>query len=151
MKALSLLPNQIAWLLPASILAHQLEEYFGDFPLWYSNLLNVQLSNLDFIYINGIGLFIFTVAALSYFFNQNNVILVAMGTLVFVNGIIHLSISIFTFTYSPGTITGVVLFLPLGAIVFKRILPKLSLSDRIIAISIGIAVLFFVSMTAMNI
>jgi hypothetical protein len=149
MKALS--PNQIAWLLPVTILVHQLEEYFGQFPLWYSNLLNAQLSNQDFIVINGVGLFVFTIVALSYVINKNNLILVALGTLVFANGIIHLLLSIFTFSYSPGTISGVVLFIPLGIIIFKRILPQLNDGERVIAISIGIIVLFTVSMIAINI
>jgi len=144
-------PNQIAWLLPISIFIHQIEEYFGEFPIWYSNLLNVQLSNPDFLIINGIGLFIFTAFALSYFFNKNNLILVAMGTLVFVNGIIHLALSVFTFTYSPGTISGVVLLIPLGIVIYKRVLPLLPKGDQIIAIVIGILFLFIVTSIAMNI
>lgn len=135
-------PNQIAWLLPTSIFIHQIEEYFWKFPIWYSNLLNAQLSNQDFLIINGIGLFIFTVLALSYFFNKNNLILVAMGTLVFVNGIIHFTLSVFTLSYSPGTISGVFLFIPLGIVIYKKILPLLRKADKIIAITIGI--LFFV-------
>jgi len=149
MKALS--ADQIAGLLPATLLVHQMEEYFGRFPLWYSNLLNAQLSNQDFIIINGIGLFLITLIALSYLFNKNNMILVTLGTLVFVNGIVHLLLSIFTFSYSPGTISGVVLFLPLGTIIFKKILPQLPKHERIIAISAGIIGLFSVSMIAMNI
>lgn len=143
--------KQIAWFLPATILVHQLEEYFGQFPLWYSNLLNAELSNQDFIVINAVALFIFTIVALSYFINKNNQILVALGTLVLVNGMSHLLLSIFTFSYSPGTISGVVLFIPLGVIIFKKILPLLPLGERIIAISIGVIVLFTVSMIAINI
>lgn len=149
MKAPS--PNQIAWLLPATILVHQLEEYFGQFPLWYSNLLNAQLSNQDFIAINVCGLFIFTGFSLSYIFNKNSLILVALGTLVFVNGIVHLLLSIFTFSYSPGSISGVILFIPLGIIIFKRILPQLPKHQRALAIAIGIFVLMTVSMIALNI
>jgi hypothetical protein len=139
MKAPS--PNQIAWLLPASILVHQLEEYFGYFPLWFSNLLDAQLSNKDFIVGNGIAICIFTIVALSYLFNKNNLILVALGTIVFVNGMVHLLLSIFTFSYSPGTISGVVLFIPLGLLIYKRILPQLRKGEKIIAISIGFIVL----------
>lgn len=143
--------NQIAWFLPATILIHQLEEYFGQFPLWYSTLLNAQLSNQDFIVINAVGLFLFTVFSLSYLFNKNNIILVALGTLVFVNGIIHLLLSVFTFTYSPGTISGIVLFIPLGMVIFRKISPQLREVERVTAIAIGIFVLFTVSMIAINI
>ena len=143
-------PNQIAVLLPVTILAHQLEEYFGQFPQWYSNLLNAQLSNRDFIVINAIGLFVFTLASLSYFFNKNNIILVALGTLVFVNGCVHLLASLFTLSYSPGTITGVVLFIPLGTVIYKKILPTLKLGEKVVAIVIGILVLAMVSTIASN-
>ncbi|NND06479.1 MAG: HXXEE domain-containing protein [Saprospiraceae bacterium] len=143
-------PNQVAWLLPATIFIHQLEEYYGQFPLWYSNLLNAQLSNQDFIYINAVGLFIFTAFSLSYIFNKNNIILVALGTLVFVNGIAHLLLSVFTFSYSPGTISGLVLFLPLGILIFNKILPKLNDHKKVLAIAIGIFVLFTVSFIAVN-
>jgi len=149
MKALS--PNQMAWLLPITILIHQLEEFFGEFPLWYSDLLNVNLSKQDFILINAIGLFLFTSISLSYFFNKNKIILVALGTLVFVNGILHTLLSLFTFSYSPGTISGLFLFIPLGIIIFKRIMPLLRGTEKIIAITIGIFVLFMVCLIALNI
>jgi hypothetical protein len=144
-------PNQTAMLLPLSLLAHQLEEYFGKFPIWYSNLLDAQLSDQDFLMINGIGLLLISGFSLSYFFNKNNLILVALGTLIFVNGIIHLVLSIFTLSYSPGVISGVILFLPLGTSIYLRILPKLEKKEKIAAISIGLLLLFSVSMIAMNI
>lgn len=149
MKAPS--PNQIAWLLPLSIFAHQLEEYFFGFPAWFSILLNADLSVSDFIYINTIGLFVFTLLSLSYLFNKNNIIPVALGTLVFVNGWAHLLLSIFTFSYSPGTITSTFLFIPLGLIIFRKISPLLREGERIAAIAIGIIVLISVSVIAMNI
>ena len=143
-------PNQIAVLLPVTILAHQLEEYFGQFPQWYSNLLNAQLSNRDFILINSIGLFVFTVDSILYFFNKNNMILVGLGTLVFVNGCVHFLASLFTLSYSPGTITGVVLFIPLGTVIYKKILPMLRPGEKVVAIAIGILVLVMVSTIASN-
>ena len=148
MKAIA--PSMMAVLLPATLLTHQLEEYFGEFPRWYSDLLNANLSNQDFLIINGIGLLIISIVALSYLFNKNNVLLAALGTLIFTNGIVHLLLSLFTFSYSPGTISGVVLFLPLGIIIFKRILPLLRQGEKILAISIGVIALFTVSVIAMN-
>jgi glycopeptide antibiotics resistance protein len=68
-----------------------------------------------------------------------------------VNGIIHLVLSIFTLSYSPGVISGVILFLPLGTSIYLRILPKLEKKEKIAAISIGLLLLFSVSMIAMNI
>ena len=149
MKTLS--PKQMACSLPVTFLVHQLEEYFCQFPLWYSKLLNAQLSNQDFILINGIGLLVFTAFALSYIINKNKLILAALGTLVFVNGAIHLLLSVVTVTYSPGTISGVVLFIPLGIIIFRELFPELHGGERIMAIAIGIFVLLPVSLIAFTI
>lgn len=143
--------NQIAVLIPLTIFLHQLEEYFGQFPNWFSNLMNAQLSNQDFIVINSVGLFVFTLFSLSYFFNKKNTILVSLGTLVFVNGVTHITLSVFTYSYSPGVITSIILFLPLGILIFKRILPKLNPLEKIISIGIGIIILIIVSMIAINI
>ncbi len=144
-------PNRMAWLLPAVLLVHQLEEYFTGFPAWYSELLNVQLSDREWIYINVVGLLFLSAFSLSYFVHKSFIPLVAVGTLVFINGVIHLTISIFTLSYSPGTVSGVVLMIPLGIVIFKRISPQLSARDRILAIVIGILVLVLASSTAMNI
>lgn len=143
-------PNLISFLLPAALLAHQLEEYYGGFPLWYSNQLNVDLSNNDFIYINTIGFILITTLSISYFLHKSNFILVALGTLMFVNGIIHSAFTLFTFRYSPGTITGFILLIPLGIVIYKQILPEMKESERALAILVGIIGLFTVSMIAMN-
>ena len=147
----SISTKQIALLIPLTIFIHQLEEYFGQFPYWFSNLLNAQLSNQDFIVINGVGLLVLTLFSLSYFFNKKNVILVTLGTLVFVNGMTHIMLSIFTYSYSPGTITSIVLFIPLGILVFKRLLPKLTPLEKIISIGVGIIILLIVGIIATNI
>ena len=87
---------------------------------------------------------------MSFVFNKYYPILVALGTLVFVNGLTHLLLSIFTFSYSPGTITGVVLFIPLGIIIFKKIMPRLSHAEKFNAVAIGIIILITVSTIAYN-
>ena len=143
--------NQIIYSIPITLFAHQLEEYLGHFPEWYSNLLNTQLSTDDFIYINSIGLTIIIGLAVTSVVNANFQIPVALGTLIFVNGIIHLLITIFTLSYSPGTITGVVFFIPLGLLIYKKLLPLLTPTEQLIAISSGIAGLICVSIIAFNI
>ena len=146
-----LTPNQIVWLLPISLFVHQLEEFFGSFPAWFSDLLNAELSNEDFLLINGIGLFLFIVFALAYNLGaRNNFIFSALGTAVFVNGVVHPLLTIFTFTYSPGTISSIFLLLPLGIIIFKRIFPKLSENERFGAALFGVVALFIINSIARN-
>lgn len=148
MKGLS--PNHLALLVPVSFLAHQLEEYFGSFPGWFSDLLNADLSNQDFIIINAIGLILISGLAFSFISSKNNMILAVLGTIVLVNGIVHLALSLFTFSYSPGVITGVLFFLPLGITINKKIFPQLSDNEKNISIAIGVIFLFSVSLIAYN-
>jgi hypothetical protein len=149
MKTLS--GKQLAWLAPITILVHQLEEYFAHFPLWYSNLLDAELSNQDFIMINAVGLLVFTTISLSYLVTKNKLTLGILGAFIFLNGVIHLLLSIFTFSYSPGTISGLVLFIPLGIIIFKKIFPLLSQNEKILAFVIGFLILLTASTVATNI
>ena len=128
-----------------------MEEYFGEFPQWYSNVLNVQLSKQDFIVINSIGLFVITIASFSYYFNKSNFILVALGTLIFVNGWVHVLASLFTLAYSPGAISGLILFIPLGFMIYKQMLPKLKSGEKVMAIAIGVLALLIVCTIASNI
>ena len=78
-------------------------------------------------------------------------IMVALGTLVFVNGIVHLLLSVLTLTYSPGTISGVVLYIPLGRIIYKQILPLLSDQEKTLSIVSGVLILVLVSIIASRI
>ena len=147
MKDLS--PGILAWILPIGFFLHQLEEYFGGFLEWYPSVMNATLSQEDFIIINSIGLSIVVLFAITYNLGvRNNFVFVVIGTLLFVNGIVHILATLFTWTYSPGVISGVVILLPLGRIVYRKMYPELPENQRIPSISIGILLLFIVSMIA---
>jgi hypothetical protein len=128
---------------------HQLEEYFGGFLEWYPMIMNAKLSSEDFILINTIALLITVFFAMMYSLGiRNNFIFVVIGSLFFVNGIVHLMATIFSWSYSPGVISGLVIFLPLGRLIYHRIYPQLPENQRIPSILIGILLLFTVSMIA---
>jgi len=142
-----LLPLHIVWLLPLAFIFHLLEEYFADPGLaaWISDFFDTDLSINDFIFINAIAFGILFLFAITYtFWNANNMILLAIGTLFFVNGIIHLLASLYTLSYVPGIVTGLVIYIPLGLVVFKKIVPLLSEKQAVLGISIGILIQFVV-------
>jgi hypothetical protein len=58
--------------------------------------------------------------------------------------------TIFTWTYIPGIISGMVIFLPLGHLIYHRIYPELPENQKILSIATGILLLFTVSMIARN-
>ena len=144
-------PKHIAWFLPAAYLLHLIEEYFGGegFYSWFSSLLNVDLSSLDFIVINSFGFTITLIIVILYNLNKvSNFLIAALGSLFFINGIIHLLASIFTASYSPGIITGIIIYLPLGVLVFKKIFPLLPEDQRILSFIAGVAVQIIVALIA---
>lgn len=147
-------PKQIVWLLPASYLIHILEEYFSGagFLVWFSGVFNVDLSNTNFIIINSFGFAITITVVILYNFNKlNNFVIGVLGSLFFVNGIIHFLASLLTASYSPGTISGVLLYLPLGYLTFKKIFPLIPQEQRVLSFTAGVIIQVIVALVAMNI
>lgn len=142
-------PTLLVWFLPIAFALHQIEEYFGGFLDWYPTVMNATLSSEDFILINSIGLSIVLLFSIVYSFGvKNNFVFVVIGTLLFVNGIVHLLLTLVTQTYSPGVISGLIILIPLGGIIFRRIYPNLPANQRTPSIVIGILLLFMVSIIA---
>lgn len=137
--------------MPAALLAHQLEEYFWHFPKWFPSLLSADLSNEDFVIINAIGLLIVIAVSVYYRFTRNPMIPVALASLFLVNAGAHLLGSIFTISYSPGSISGLLLLLPLGILIIKNYSPQLSSSQNLVAIVTGIVALIIVGLIGRSI
>jgi hypothetical protein len=144
--------KQIAWFLPIAYLVHLADEYFTGFSGWFSALLNVNLSVNDFILINSIGFAATVIISILYILNKaNNFIIGTLGTLFFTNGLLHITASAFTLNYSPGTISGLLIYIPLGYSIFKKIFPLIPEQQRILCIGAAIAVQIFVALVALNI
>lgn len=146
-------PKQIAWLIPPAYLLHLIDEYFSGagFNNWYSSVFQVDLSVIDFITINSVGFAATLLIIILYSFNKTNVFLIAMlGSLFFINGLVHPIVSIVTATYSPGTLTGVLIYLPLGFLIFKKVFPLLPEKQRSLSIVTGFVIQLVVSFIAFN-
>jgi hypothetical protein len=53
-------------------------------------------------------------------------LLVSFGTTVLINGVVHAVASVVTLSYSPGLVSGLLLFVPLGAITLRRARVRMS-------------------------
>jgi hypothetical protein len=145
-------PKQIAWFIPAAYLFHLADEYFTGFHQWFSGIFDVNLSLNDFIIINSIGFAATVTAATLYSLNKlNHFVIAVLGILFFVNGIVHIAVSIFTASYSPGTISACLFYLPLGLLVYKKIFPLMPEQQRSISIAAGIIIQIVVAVIALNI
>jgi hypothetical protein len=110
-----------AWLFPASYLVHIAEEYWGGFPAWIARFWGVESSLGNFLSWNGGALIMMAVGvALTLKTKSYRWLLVAFATVILINGLVHAGASVATGSYSPGLISGLLLFVPLGAITLLR-------------------------------
>lgn len=102
-------------LLPLSFLLHIGEEWWGGFAVWTERALGMGVSTDRFIVLNGIGWPLFAVLTVvavrqpSWWW-----FVTTFATLVVVNAVLHALASLATWTYSPGLITALCLYLPVG-------------------------------------
>jgi hypothetical protein len=144
--------KHVAWFIPTAYLFHLTDEYLMEFPNWFSGIFKVDLSLNDFIIINSIGFAATVAAAILYTLNKlNHFVIAVIGSLFFVNGVVHIAATIFTTSYSPGTISAIFLYLPLGYLVYRKIFPILSEQQRSLSITAGIIIQIFVAIIALNI
>lgn len=110
-----------AWLFPLAYLIHIAEEYWGGFPVWISRFWGVESSSANFLSWNGAAWVLMTVGvALALKTKSFRWLLVSFGTVVLINGTAHALASITTRSYSPGLVSGLLLFIPLGTVTIVR-------------------------------
>jgi hypothetical protein len=137
-------------LLPAAYTLHLAEELFGGegFELWTERALGLPVSTTRFLVLNGIAWPIFvalTVAALRK--PALAWVPAAFGTLVVVNGSLHLLGTLSTGSYSPGLATGLLLYLPIGG--YSVVWGSRHLPPRAFSASVAAGVLAHVLVAAM--
>ncbi len=107
-------------LLPVAVAMHIAEEWFGGMIDWASLFLDITLEANLFLTINMIGLVLFAIGAASAYREPRAAwIGVSLAALVGVNAIAHTVLSVAVGAYSPGTITGLLLYIPLVVIIFR--------------------------------
>jgi hypothetical protein len=75
--------------------------------------------------------------------------MVALATIVFANALLHAGATLLTSSYSPGVISGSLLWLPLGASVLVRGFRVLPMRTAMYGLGLGVAVHAFVPLFAL--
>jgi hypothetical protein len=110
-----------AWLFPISYLIHITEEYWGGFPAWIARFWGVESSLNNFLSWNGGAWVVMTLGvAVALKTKSYRWLLVSFATVVLINGVVHALASVATRSYSPGLISGLLLFVPLGIVSLRR-------------------------------
>ena len=111
----------LLWLFPVAYAAHIVEELAGGFRFWVARLAGAPLPLPAFLAINTVA-FVLLVAGIRAAIRreEHGWIAVAVATVVVINGVLHLLGTLVTQAYSPGLVTGIVLYMPLGTLTLIR-------------------------------
>jgi hypothetical protein len=103
---------------PLSYLLHVSEEAWGGetFPVWASRLSGTSFTREEFIVLNSVAFVAMCMAAALAAARPpaRHIVIPALGTIVAANGGLHVVASLWSGTYSPGVISGALLWIPLG-------------------------------------
>ena len=107
-------------LLPVTYAAHIDEEYWGGFPGWASAQTGLAMTESVFLSLNTFFFGVMVVGVVAALLAKPaQWVLIPLGTAVLINGAGHLAASIITRSYSPGLVTGVLLWIPLGLSIIR--------------------------------
>src|SRR5262245_17261133 len=141
------------WLFPLTYLIHIMEEYYGGegFYRWISRLTGAHFTAQDFIALNAVAWFVMVVAmGLVAASPRFRFLLVAFGCVVFLNASLHLIFSILTASYSPGLLSGLFCWAPVGVYTMRREWRELPRSNFVIGVALAFGLHALVSFSALS-
>ena len=137
------LPFDPIWFFPATYAVHLVEEYFVNdgFPVWAERALGIQLSNREFVAWNTFAFILICVGALLVSrYPRIRLIEIAMAIAVLGNAAAHIVGSLATWTYSPGLLTSVFVWIPLGWLRLQTVSRESSHRARLAGTWVGVLV-----------
>lgn len=134
-------PEAWNWLFPATYAIHILEELRGGegFTAWLARVAGVELSTGQFLTWNALALSLMALGVwLASRYRPLRWLPLAYAVAFLLNALSHLAASLYTISYSPGLVSGVVLWLPLGAHALRRLSPTLGRRARRAGLLVGL-------------
>jgi hypothetical protein len=136
-------PGLWVWLFPATYLIHIAEElWLGEgFHVWVSRFGGGGLELETFVALNAIAL-VFVIAGIAPVrtVRSMNWFIVAIATTLSLNGVTHLMASAYTASYSPGLISGNLLWIPLAVFGWWQVRHRVSQNAFRAAVLFGLLV-----------
>jgi len=135
-------PAAWGWLYPATYAIHILEELWGGegFTAWLARVAGVELSAGQFFNWNALALLLMASGVwLALRYRHLRWLLLAYGVAFLLNALSHLAASLYTLSYSPGLLSGLLLWLPLGALALLRFRQTLSRRGRRAGLLVGLS------------
>jgi hypothetical protein len=129
------------WLVVGAVGAHIIEEYALNFVGWSHQALRAPISWEDFHVVNA-GVIVYC-AACAAIGGRMPAVALSSAALVVLNAIgFHAGASLLTQSYSPGTVSAVLLFVPSGVFAFTVARRAGLLTARVLTLSIGLGLLW---------
>lgn len=146
-----ILAPRVALLLPVVLVLHVAEEWLGGFPAWTGRVLDGGVSPERFVVINTFGVILLTTgtvvasstAGVAWF-------VVSFASLLVLNGVLHSLATLGWGLYSPGTITGLLLSIPIGLAVLRASWPRLPTPVFVGAALFGVVIHGVVTLIALS-
>lgn len=128
-------------LLLAAVVLHIAEEWFGGFPAWSAAILGSEIDPERFFSISAHGVAIFVAGGLAAYVSPRMAWCgVSLAALIGLNALVHGLATLVTGSYSPGTVTGLLLYLPLSGFLLGWAARRLSRPALASAIGLGVLV-----------
>lgn len=132
-----------AWLtlFPLTYLAHVAEEYWGGggYSKYLLTNYSVELSPQRFLWLQALGVSLMGLGVVAGFALRFPItMLVMLSAIVLGNALVHMIRSIHGWIYTPGLITAVALWLPLGCISLIALWPFASGGRLALALGVGV-------------
>jgi Protein of unknown function with HXXEE motif len=139
------------WLFPLAYGLHIAEEYAFHFPEYVANVSGRHMSNSQFLLLNAVFWLLMAATAAVVIARPSRAwLVVTLAAILGINAVAHLLGSIVTATYSPGTVTATLLYVPLVVYTLRRVLPHVSRGRAMQAVALGAAIHAGVFLLAAN-
>jgi Protein of unknown function with HXXEE motif len=123
------------WAIVAAIGVHIIEEYAMNFPGWTARFFSMPITPEDFHLVNAcVSLYAIACASVGW---RLPAFSLSIAGLVGLNGVFHAGASVVAGGYSPGAVTGAVLFLPLAVLTYRSAVRAGVASTRVFVISLS--------------
>lgn len=141
----------LCWLYPVTLLIHLAEEYWAGVALSDSpqKMRGVNLTPARFLALTGLGtVLVLAGIIIAQQFGFPQLMLAILGIFVLINGLSHTITGALKAQYNPGIVTGLLLWIPLGALTLSRLKTTMTWQRYLAGIAIGIAIHAIVSILA---
>ena len=137
------------WLFPSTYLIHITEEYWGGegFSAHIAKTRGVEFTTPRFLFMTGLGCLLMVAGiVLAWRLNFPQLLLVILGAVVFANGLSHTVSGVLTARYNPGLLTGILIWVPLGAVTLAQLKGRMSGGRYLTGLAVGIGIQVVVSL-----